>query len=107
MTEHVLLQYIQFLGHTGIPLSVSTIGLKVEALSGKKISKGWILCFIRRNPDCTLGQPAQLDPLRAQSFNFTTVDTYFKKLQLLFDNGQIPWENVYNLDEIGIQLGGG
>ena len=48
-----------------------------------------------------------MDPKRARCFNFPTVDAYFKRLQGIIDEHQIPWENIYNLDEIGIQLGGG
>jgi hypothetical protein len=54
-----------------------------------------------------LGRPARLDPKRAHAFNSTTVNKHFEQLQNLFDGENIPLQNVYNFDEIGIQLGGG
>ncbi len=32
---------------------------------------------------------------------------YFEKLTKVLKDNNIPWENVYNMDEKGIQLGGG
>ncbi|THU84575.1 hypothetical protein K435DRAFT_687196, partial [Dendrothele bispora CBS 962.96] len=48
-----------------------------------------------------------LDPKRAKAFNFTTVNHHFNLLEKLLEERGIPWENVYNMDEKGIQLGGG
>ncbi|KAJ8584219.1 hypothetical protein M405DRAFT_747439 [Rhizopogon salebrosus TDB-379] len=105
--ETVLRNWIKWLGFTGIPLTKRTIGLKVEALCGRKPSRRWIYRFLRRNPDCTLGRPAGLDPKRARHFNYTTVNKHFEKLQGVFDKDDIPLCNVLNVDEIGVQLGGG
>ncbi|KAJ7189219.1 hypothetical protein C8R46DRAFT_845440, partial [Mycena filopes] len=43
------------------------------------------------------------------AFNFTTVQHHFQLLQGVLDNGgkPIPDCNIYNYDEIGIQIGGG
>ncbi|KAG6852443.1 hypothetical protein C0991_011921 [Blastosporella zonata] len=48
-----------------------------------------------------------LDPKRARTFNFTTVNDHFKKLMEHMREYGIPWENMYNMDEKGIQMGGG
>ncbi|KIY50021.1 hypothetical protein FISHEDRAFT_40105, partial [Fistulina hepatica ATCC 64428] len=48
-----------------------------------------------------------LDQKHARAFNFTVVDDHFKKLQALFDSERIPFKNLFNADEIGVQLGGG
>ena len=40
-------------------------------------------------------------------FNFTTVKQHFEDLDAILKKYDIPWENVYNMDEKGIQLGGG
>lgn len=105
--EQVLVNYATWLGMAGTPLSKRTIGPKVEALCGRKPSRRWICRFLARHPECILGRPTGLDPKRARNFNFATVDKYFKKLQQIFDTHKISWSNIYNLDEIGIQLGGG
>ncbi|KAF9078005.1 hypothetical protein BDP27DRAFT_1143387, partial [Rhodocollybia butyracea] len=41
------------------------------------------------------------------AFNFTTVNHHFKLLSELLKEKDIPWENVHNMDEKGIQVGGG
>jgi hypothetical protein len=105
--EEVLKKWIEWLGYTGLPLSKRTICLRVKLLCGRTPKENWIYGFLRRHPDCVLGRPAGLDPRRAQAFNPTTVDAHFKMLQTLIDKKQIPLSNVFNFDEIGIQLGGG
>jgi hypothetical protein len=52
-------------------------------------------------------QTAALDPKHAWSFNFTTVHDHFDKLKGVMEEHGIPWENIYNMDEKGCQLGGG
>jgi len=54
-----------------------------------------------------LGKPAGLDPQRCQSFNKTVVEHHFKLLQQVVEEKEIPWENIYNMDEKGCQRGGG
>ncbi|KAJ3832008.1 hypothetical protein F5878DRAFT_518068, partial [Lentinula raphanica] len=41
------------------------------------------------------------------AFNYSTVNRYFKILKDLIQDNDIPWSNIYNMDEKGIQLGGG
>jgi hypothetical protein len=105
--EKVLVNWIKWLGFTGVPLSKKTIAPKVQALCGRKPSRRWVIRFLRRHPECTLGRPAGLDPKRARAFNFTTSNKHFERLQGVFDDGDIPLRNLHNLDEIGVQLGGG
>ncbi|KIO11372.1 hypothetical protein M404DRAFT_127756 [Pisolithus tinctorius Marx 270] len=54
-----------------------------------------------------LEKPAGLDPQHGQSFNQTVVDNHFKLLQQVIKEKEIPWENIYNMDEKGCQWGGG
>ncbi|KIJ45462.1 hypothetical protein M422DRAFT_166240, partial [Sphaerobolus stellatus SS14] len=48
-----------------------------------------------------------LDPKRATAFNKDAVYDYFNKLQKIVTEYQIPQCSIYNMDEKGIQLGGG
>lgn len=105
--EEVLINYAKFLSLSGFPLSKRTIAPKVQALCGKRPGRFWVYRFLDRHPECTLGRPTGLDPKRAKCFNFTNVDLHFKRLQAVIIEHGIPWENIHNLDEIGIQLGGG
>ncbi len=53
-------------------------------------------------------KPMKLDPKRADHFNKTVVTDYFGKWQALNDeHGGITPEQIWNMDEKGIQLGGG
>ncbi|PCH41691.1 hypothetical protein WOLCODRAFT_32541, partial [Wolfiporia cocos MD-104 SS10] len=48
-----------------------------------------------------------LDPKRAQAFNVATVAHHFELLQKVLNKLGIPWSNVYNMDEKGVQWGSG
>ncbi|KAF9033590.1 hypothetical protein BJ165DRAFT_1324339, partial [Panaeolus papilionaceus] len=41
------------------------------------------------------------------AFNRHTVGKHFDELTAFLKEHDIPWENIYNMDEKGIQLGGG
>ncbi|KAG2073335.1 hypothetical protein BDR04DRAFT_1011127 [Suillus decipiens] len=40
-------------------------------------------------------------------FNYTVVKEHFERLDAVLKEHGIPWENMYNMDKKGIQLGGG
>ncbi|GBE87152.1 hypothetical protein SCP_1003990 [Sparassis crispa] len=105
--ERTLVAWTKWLGFTGQPVMRETISPKVKALCGKDPNPKWIERFLMRNPDCTMGRPADLDPKRASAFNYTTVNHHFEELQKTIDLYDIPPCNMFNFDEIGIQLGGG
>ena len=48
-----------------------------------------------------------LDPKCAQAFNCTMVGHHFDLLKEVIETNEIPWENVYNMDEKGCQRGRG
>lgn len=105
--EDVLCDWVKYLGATGHGVSKRTIIPKVQKMCGRRPSKSWIRCFLLRRTDIVLKRPTGLDPKRAQAFNLATVDHHFELLRAFLQEHQIPWENVYNMDEKGIQLGGG
>ena len=51
----------------------------------------------------------RLDPKHAKNFNTTMINDYFDKMKALHLHflGGIPSEHIWNMDEKGIQLGGG
>ncbi|KAK0481103.1 DDE superfamily endonuclease-domain-containing protein, partial [Armillaria luteobubalina] len=81
-SEEILVDWIKFLSATGHPVNKRTIRPK-------------------------LGRGSGLDPKRAKAFNYSTVQSHFALLKEHMETHNIPWENVYNMDEKGIQLGGG
>lgn len=108
MQEEVLVEWILELSGQCEPISKRIIRKKVEILTGgKKPGISWIRRFLARHPNIKLGKPSGLDPKRAQCFNKTTVTNYFKLLEEVLTNFDIPWENVWNMDEKGCQRGGG
>ena len=53
-------------------------------------------------PELVLGRPSSLNPKHARTFNSTTVEHHFELLENFIQKHDIPWENVYNMDEKGI-----
>ncbi|KAE9393252.1 hypothetical protein BT96DRAFT_829518, partial [Gymnopus androsaceus JB14] len=72
------------------------------------VSPSWIRTFLQQNKDALkAARGCGLDPKRAQAFNFPIVNAYFEELDQVLKKDNIPWECVYNMDEKGIQMGGG
>ena len=117
--EETVCKWIKYMGMTGHPLSKEGLRVKIADISTllqeKRMRTGnihlparnWIYAFLARNPELQLKRPTGLDPKRAQNFNRTVVKRHFQLLGDFLDTHNIPWENVYNMDEKGIQLGGG
>ena len=105
--ESVLCEWLEYLGASGHPVSKRSIATKVHSFCGTRPSKYWIQSFLIRNPKIVLRRSSGLDPKRARAFNMTTVSHHFKLLEEYIEKHDIPWENIYNMDEKGIQLGGG
>ncbi|KAJ7623778.1 hypothetical protein FB45DRAFT_1006077 [Roridomyces roridus] len=128
--EGVHSEWIKFYRNTGIPLSQQMIRAKVHALCGKTPGSHWVVKFLRWHPDVTLGRPTGLDPQRAydvpplkeeilqsdcgrlqraRAFNPANVKVHFELLskELIHEGRPVPLRNIYNMDEIGIQRGGG
>ncbi|THU83132.1 DDE-domain-containing protein, partial [Dendrothele bispora CBS 962.96] len=93
--EKTLVDWARYLGNMARPINKRTIRPKVLDIlrnRGVKIKENTV---------------SRLDPKRAKAFNYTTVNRHFELLKSVLDENDIPWENVYNMDEKGIQLGGG
>lgn len=117
--EETLCKWIKYMGMTGHPFSREALRVKVAEISlllqekqtrtgeVQLPSRNWTYSFIARHPDLDFKRPTGLDPKRAQNFNPTVVKHHFQLLGNFLAEYDIPWENVYNMDEKGIQLGGG
>jgi hypothetical protein len=87
------------------PLEIKSVACSI---TGKVPGKNWHHRFERRHPNLTLSIPSGLDPKRAQNFNATNISNYFDLLDKLNkDYGGIPPEQIWNMDEKGLQMGGG
>ena len=104
--ETVLVDWLIFLGETGHGINKSGLRARVMQTCGKKPGDKWIDLFLSRHPEVVLRKTSGLDPKRAQAFNRNVVDDYFTTLIDLVKKHNIPWEQVYNMDEKGCQRGG-
>lgn len=107
--EKALADWLEHLSDVGRPLSRRTIAKKVERLTdmSHRPSQRWLRNFLLRNPGIRLGKPSGLDPKRAQAFNESVIERHFDLLRRVLEENGIPWRNVWNMDEKGIQRGGG
>jgi hypothetical protein len=77
-------------------------------LSGTIPGKNWHRRFEQRHLELSSSKPSNLDPKRAQNFNSTNVAGYFDLLKSVYDSfPTLPPEHIWNMDEKGLQLGGG
>ena len=105
--EKVLVDWVILLSDTGHCISKRMLQKKAEILCGHKPGRTWVYSFLLRHPEIVLGKPSGLDPKRAQAFNKPTVKNHFKLLEAIITKYGIPPENLYNMDEKGVQRGGG
>jgi DDE superfamily endonuclease len=77
-------------------------------LSGVIPGKNWISRFEKRHPEVQSSRPSNLDPKRAQNFNPTNIRHYYNLLKAIYDaHPNLPPQHIWNMDEKGLQLGGG
>ena len=105
--ENVLVEWVILLSETGHCIGKRMLQKKAELLCGHKAGTTWVCIFLSRHPELVLGKPSGLDPKRAQAFNRPTVKTHFELLDAIIKKHGIPPENIYNMDEKGVQRGGG
>lgn len=67
----------------------------------------WYKKFLDRHPDIKVKISVRLEKCRAEALNPTLVNEFYDILHQLVTEYQIPPENIYNMDEKGIQLGVG
>lgn len=109
--EKRLVDWCSYLGPTGHPLNRRTTGYMVKHLLGphaRHPGRKWFRNFLKRNEqDLRYTKATGLESKRAKGFNPTAVHEHFEKLEKLIREKGVKWKNVYNMDEKGIQLGGG
>jgi len=106
--ENVLLDWCAHQGLSAMPIGPKSLRAHAFRLTGRHPGKNWHTRFGKRHPKINLSAPNGLDPKRAQNFNKTTVADYFdQRARLDEEFGPIPPENDWNMDEKGVQMGGG
>jgi len=93
---------------SGTPFDHRAVRDCASELGNRRAGKNWSYRFTKRNPQVVTAKSAKLDPKRANNFNEAVVTDFYDKLQYINDIfGDIPPEHIYNMDEKGIQMGGG
>ncbi|KAJ2919050.1 hypothetical protein MD484_g1314, partial [Candolleomyces efflorescens] len=106
--EQAVMDWVGHCAVIGRPFHVSDLKSAAHDVSGKVPGKNWHERVSQRHPEIVSSRPAHLDPKRAANFNEPTIKDYFDKLEAVFTefNG-IPAGNLWNMDEKGVQMGGG
>ena len=106
--EATLLDWIDYQATIAKPLDRDSIRSLVFNISGVVPGLNWIYRFEQRHPEICASRPGNLDPKRAQNFNPTNVAHFYKLLKDVYDAyPNLPPEHVWNMDEKGVQFGGG
>ena len=107
--ENSLVNWIKSYGEMGMPLSSEDLRTHTSAIAQQEVGKNWYRKLRQHHPELQAAKPAKLDPKRAKHFNETIINDYFDKLEALHAKypGSIPPEHIWNMDEKGIQMGGG
>jgi len=106
--EAVIINWIKFRALIAKPLDKHEIYNLVFHMTGNVPGANWIYRLQQRYKELRSSKPSGLDPKRAQNFNPANVGGYFKLLQDLFTTyPNLPPEHIWNMDEKGVQFGGG
>lgn len=109
--EEALLYWTHFQGLAALPLDRDTVRNRAALIKGTPAdppSVNWFKRFLGRHSDrLSFKKASPLDAKRAKNFNRATVEAHLKGFEDMLKEFGIPWANVYNMDEKGIQLGGG
>lgn len=103
--EEVLVNWAKALGHRGVPLTYETLTNYAAEISGKSIGESWPKRFLARHPDLKVKATTSLEKCRAKALNKTAVDGFYDILEQVVQEYQIKPENIWNMDEKGVQLG--
>ena len=103
--EKVLVKWIKVQGCRSIPLTYATVALYAGEISGQQVGRSWPKHFLKRHPDLKIKKTQRLEVARAKALNQFVVGEFFDMLDELIKEYDILPENLYNMDEKGVQLG--
>lgn len=103
--EQILVDWVKVQGQRGIPLSLASVTDYASDIAGKPMGDSWIRRFRSRHPDLSLKMTSSLEECRASSLTPAAVAGFYDLLEEVVTQYQVPPENIYNMDEKGIQMG--
>jgi hypothetical protein len=86
-------------------MMATTITDYVADIVSHHVGDSWVKHFKARHPDLKVKWSSPLEKCQAASLNPTLVNEYYDLLETTIKEYDIPVENIYNMDEKGIQLG--
>jgi hypothetical protein len=105
--ELVLKEWVKSLGLRGVPLSPSSVAEYASVIISGPISKRWVYAFRKRHPDLVARWTTGLECCHTRALNKMQVTEFFEILHDLITQYKITPNNLYNMDEKGVQLGVG
>jgi hypothetical protein len=105
--EEILVAWIVEMGRRGVPLQARAVAERASAIAGVEVSESWVRRFRTRHPEIRARWTTGLEKCRAMALNPKAVESFYETLKELIEEHNIPPENIYNMDEKGIQLGVG
>ncbi|KAF8824188.1 hypothetical protein HHX47_DHR8000488 [Lentinula edodes] len=103
--EGILVEWIKVQGHRGVPLSLASVADYASDIAGKAMGKNWLDRFRTHHPELSLKNTTPLEESRARALTPAAVSGFYDLLDRTVSEHHIPPENIYNMDEKGIQLG--
>ena len=86
-------------------ITATVIADYVADIVGRDVSETWVRHFKARHPELKVKWTSMLERCRAASLNPALVNEFYDLLEDTIAKYNIPPENIYNMDEKGIQLG--
>jgi hypothetical protein len=96
--EKVLVEWIKAQGQHGVPVSLATIGDHATAIAGGSVGASWPHRFMERHPALKAKWTQSLERCRDSNVN-----NFYDMYEGLVEKHSIPAENIYNMDEKGLQ----
>ena len=103
--EEVLVDWIKVMGCRGIPMTTTVITDYVADIVGHAVGESWVRRFKGQHPKLKVRWSSTLEKCCTASLNPTLVNEFYNILEEMITCNNIPAENIYNMDEKGIQLG--
>jgi Tc5 transposase DNA-binding domain len=103
--EEVLVEWIKVMGCQGIPMTTVMIIDHVTDIVGHSVGELWVKHFKAHHPELKVKWSSTLEKCCAVSLNPALVNKFYDLLEDMIKTYNIPAENIYNMDQKGIQLG--
>jgi hypothetical protein len=100
-----LVKWVKIQGHHGIPMTYASIAQCAGAILGKQVKVTWPKWFCKRHPDLKMKKTTGLEKAHAKALNQFAINGFFKMLTKVIVECNILPENLYNMDQKGLQLG--